>query len=86
MKTGVILYIVGGEGPYDDMDMEDAVKRLDLKADRVETVYSRSINFDVMDAWWSLTAKGTNKVVCMIAEIVNGSGLRLTGRELRLCG
>ena len=86
MKTGVILYIVGGEGPYDDVDMEEAVKRLDLKANRVETVYSRSNNFDVMDAWWALTAKGTNNVVCMIAEIVNGSGLRLTGRELRLCG
>ena len=86
MKTGVILYIVGGEGPYDDVDMEEAVKRLDLKADRVETVYSRSNNFDVMDAWWSFTAKGTNNVVCMIAEIVNGSGLKLTGRELRLCG
>ena len=86
MKTGVSLYIVGGEGPYDDIDMEKAVKKLDLKADRVEAVYSRSSNFDVMDAWWSLTAKGIKQIVCMIAEIANGSGLRLTGRELRLCG
>ena len=86
MKTGVILYIVGGEDPYDDLDIDQAVKGLNLKADRVEAVYSRSSHFDIMDAWWSLTAKGMNEIVCMIAEIANGSGLSLTGRELRLCG
>ena len=86
MKTGVILYIVGGEGPYDDINMEEAVKTLDLKADRIETVYSRFNHFDIMDAWWSLTAKGMKQIVCMVAEIANSSGLRLTGRELRLCG
>ena len=35
MKKGVIIYIVGEEGPYDDIDMGEAVKALDLKADRV---------------------------------------------------
>jgi hypothetical protein len=86
MKRGVILYIVGGEGLYDDLDMEEAVRRLDIRADRVETVLGRSPHFDVMDAWWRLTAKGMELVVCMIAEIVNRSQLKLTGRELRLCG
>lgn len=86
MKTGVILYIVGGEGPYDDLDIKQAVKGLDLKTDRVETVYSRSSDFDVMDAWWSLTAKGMGQIVCMVAEIADASGRRLTGRELRLSG
>ena len=86
MKTGVILYIVGGEGPYDDMDMEEVVKRLDLKADRVEIVSANSNHFDVMDAWWLLMAKGMKRVVCMLAEVVNRSELKLTGRELRLCG
>ena len=86
MKTGVILYIVGGEGPYDDMDMEDVVKRLDLKADRVEIVSANSSHFDVMDAWWLLMARGMKRVVCMLAEVVNRSELKLTGRELRLCG
>ena len=32
MKTGVIPYIVGEEGPYDDLDMEEAVRGLDIKA------------------------------------------------------
>ena len=86
MKTGVILYIVGGEGPYDDFDMEQAVKGLNLNADRVATVYSRSNHFDVMDAWWSLTAKGMHTVTCVLAEVADCSELRLIGRELRLCG
>ncbi len=67
-------------------EMQDAVKRLGIKADRIETIFSGSSHFDVMDAWWSLTAKGMKQIVSMIAEFVNGSGLRLTGRELRFCG
>ena len=86
MKTGVILYIVGGEGPYDDFDTEKAVRRLDIRADRVETVLGKSPHFDVMDAWWLLIAKGMKKIVCMLAEVTNNSELRLTGRKLRLCG
>ena len=86
MKTGVILYIVGGEDPYDELDMQEAVRRLEINADRVEVVSSRSGHFDVMDAWWVLTTKGMNRIVCMLAEICNSSNLRLTGRELRLCG
>ena len=86
MKTGVIVYIVGGEGSYDDFDMKEAVRRLNINADRVEVIFSRSSHFDVMDAWWSLTAKGMKLIICMFAEVVNFSELRLTGRELRLCG
>ena len=86
MKTGVIVYVVGGEGLYDNLEMEVAVRRLDLKADRVEIVSANSSHFDVMDAWWLLMAKGMKRVVCMLAEVVNSSELKLTGRELRLCG
>ena len=86
MKTGAIVYVVGGEDLYDDLDMEVAVKGLHIQADRVEVVSARSSHFDVMDAWWMLTAKGMKSIVCMLAEIVNRSELRLTGRELRLCG
>jgi len=86
MKTGVIVYIVGGEDSYDDFDMKEAVRRLNINADRLEVVFSRSSNFDVMDAWWSLTAKGMKLIICMFAEVINLSELRLTGREFRLCG
>lgn len=86
MKTGVIVYVVGTEGLDDTIDFEEAGKRLNIKAERVEIVSSRSGHFDVMHAWWLLTVKGMNLIVCMLAEIVNRSELRLTGRQLRLCG
>ncbi len=85
MKTGAIVYVVGKENLSKDFDMAVALKNLEIDADRVELVSPRSGHFDIMDAWWSLTAKGMKRIVCMIAEIVNGSDLRLTGREIQLC-
>lgn len=86
MKTGVILYVIGGEGPHDDFDMRETVKNLGIKADRVETVFGTSPHFDVMDAWWLLTAKGMKKIVFMLAEFTQNAEFRLMGREFRLCG
>lgn len=86
MKTGVIVYVVGEGGAYHNLDMEVAVRGLNIHADRLEVVSAGSSHFDVMDAWWLLMAKGMKSVVCMLAEVVNRSELRLTGRELRLCG
>ena len=86
MKTGVIVYVVQGENVGQAFDMEKAVMRLGIKADRVAVVSSIESNFDVMHAWWMLTVKGMKLIVCMIAEVVNRSQLKLTGRELRLCG
>lgn len=87
MKTGVIVYVAGGKSIMDkDFDMIGAVRSLPIRADRVEVISSGSDHFDVMDAWWLLMAKGMKRIICMIAEIVNHSGLKLTGGELRLCG
>ncbi len=85
MKIGAIVYVVGKENLSKDFDMEVALKNLEINADRVELVSPGSGHFDIMDAWWSLTAKGMKRIVCMIAEIINGSDLRLTGREIQLC-
>ncbi len=85
MKTGAIVYVVGKENLSKDFDMEVALKNLEINADKVELVSPGSGYFDIMDAWWSLTAKGMKRIICMIAEIVNGSDLRLTGREIQLC-
>jgi len=85
MKTGVIVYVVGKENIEKDFDMTEAVKNLKIKADKVEIVSSRFGHFNVMDAWWLLTTKGMKRIVCLIAEIGNNSGLRLTGREIQLC-
>jgi len=85
MKTGAIVYVVGKENFPNNFDMAVALKKIEIDADRVELVSPGSGHFDIMDAWWSLTAKGMKRIVCMIAEIVNGSDLRLTGREIQLC-
>lgn len=86
MKTGVILYISGaGEKEY-DMDVTDLARGLHIDADRVEAVFNSSANiFDVMDAWWKLSAKGMCRIVCKFVKITEDS-ICLTGRELRLCG
>ena len=86
MKTGAIIYVVGSSIRESDFDAENAVKNLNLKVNRIEVVFSRSNYFDIMDAWWSLTSKGMKLIRCFIAEIINGSELKLTGRELRICG
>jgi hypothetical protein len=86
MKTGVIVYVVGKESLDDIIDFEEAGKGLDISADRIEVVTSMDGSFDVMHAWWLLTVKGMKLIICMFAEVVNCSQLKLTGRELRLCG
>ncbi len=86
MKTGVILYVSGAGTNETDFDVVELAGRMNIDADRVETVLGSSPCFDVMDAWWNLTAKGMKKVVCLFAEVTDNRKLRLTGRELRLCG
>ena len=66
--------------------MQKPNRTLLIRADRVEVVSYTTGHFDVMDAWWLLITKGMKKIVCMFAEVTNNSELRLTGRELRLCG
>jgi len=87
LKTGVIVYVVGGKSIMDeDFDMISAVRSLPIKADKVEVVSPIAGHFDVMYAWWMLIAKGMKLIVCMFAEVNGHSKLKLTGRELRLCG
>ncbi|MFW6147592.1 MAG: hypothetical protein ACOC6B_04285 [Thermodesulfobacteriota bacterium] len=86
MKTGVIVYVTGNRELDDQIDFEQAAQGLNLEADRVEVVLSLDGDYDVMDAWWSLTAKGMTLIVCKMAEVANRSRLELTGRELKLCG
>ena len=57
-----------------------------IKADRLEIITRTSGQFDIHDAWWHLVAKGMKRVLCLIAEVDDDGKLRLTGRQLRLCG
>ena len=86
MKTGAIVYVVDSGIRESDFDTENAAKSLNLKVDRIEVVFSRSQYFDIMDAWWSHAAKGMKLITCFTAEVINNSELKLTGRELKICG
>jgi hypothetical protein len=86
MKTGIIVYVVGAEPESRIPNLKAAVKTLKLSADRVEIASRFFGHFDIHDAWWSLTAKGMEKIVCMLAEFAPHGTLQLNGRELRLCG
>jgi len=86
VRTGVIVYLAGGDVAGFGADLCEQVEKLGINADRVEIVSSCSGHFDVMDAWWSLTSKGMGRIICMLAEMSANGSLKLTGRELRLCG
>ena len=86
MKTGVVLYIAGSEKVNDDFDFENAIKKLEIKADMIEVVSQKIGHFDVMDAWWLMLAKGMKRIVVSIAKVINNSELKLIGREIQLCG
>jgi len=87
MKTGVIVYVLGkNEYKFTEDNLWKLSNNLNLKADKIEVVMSGDNKFDIMDAWWKLTAKGMNEIVCVLAEMTNDTQLRLTGKELRLCG
>ncbi len=86
MKTGVIVYIAGGNNFGSEIDCDSAVKDLEIEADMVETISPTSGHFDVPDAWRALAAKGMQRIYCMIAEYTKSGGLKLQNKRLRLCG
>lgn len=86
MRTGVIVYVVGETPVGENPDIGAEIERLHPGADRVEVVSRDAGHFDVADAWWSLTAKGMQRIFCMIGEMNSAGGLKLQERRLRLCG
>lgn len=86
MKTGAIIYIPSSEQFKNDFNIMQALKKLDIKADMVEVVSEMFGHVDIMDAWWLLLTKGMSNVFCFTAQVEDGLELRLTGRQLRLCG
>ena len=86
MKTGIIVYIVGDQHIVQPSDPKAIVKKLKLNADRVEIVSRHLGYFDVHDAWWSLTSKGMQRILCTIATFNPYDGIKLKGQMLRLCG
>ena len=86
MKTGVIVYVTGEAQFTDDYDPSQLAEQLDIDADRVEIISYETGHFDISDAWYDLTVKGMQRIVCKMAEFTGLDEIRLTGREIRLCG
>lgn len=85
MKTGLILYVLGDDRAFDMKDLL-RIGSQKVSADRVEIVSRHAGHFDISDAWWALTTKGMQRIVCNIAEIDSKGALSLSGRDMRLCG
>ncbi len=86
MKNGVIVYVAGQAPENWSEEMENALKKDAVGADAVEFITSRSGHFDIADAWYALTVRGMNHIVCKSAVFGEKDQVRFTGKEMRLCG
>ncbi|MCU0599009.1 MAG: hypothetical protein MUE70_07105 [Desulfobacterales bacterium] len=85
MKTGIIVYITGDDA-HMDAESQARFVRETMNASRVEIVSRQHGHYDISDAWWSMTAKGMHRIICLIAEYSGAGVLRFTDRQIRLCG
>jgi len=86
VKRGMIIYAAGEAPASWTENKERLVKRSVVEAEAVEIITSRTGHYDVMDAWWSLHAKGMAHIECKLAMFAEDGELNDTGRILRLCG
>ena len=87
MKTGAIHYVAGDKpAKAPKADPKELIEKSGIRADRLEVIAHDSGHFDIHDAWWHLTARGMQLILCIMAEIDPNGEMRLTGRQMRLCG
>ena len=86
MKTGFIIYAAGSPPPGWNEEREKGIKKSLPGADAVEIITSETGHFDVLDAWYELVTKGISLIVCKLAVFSESGQMKLTGRDLRLCG
>jgi hypothetical protein len=86
MKTGVIVYAAGDPPPHWSGALENNPEEYDPDADMVKLITHTTGHFDLHDAWFELVCKGMSRVICKMAEFNEAGQMRLTGREMRLCG
>ena len=86
MKTGVIVYAAGDPPLNWSEAQENKSQQYATKADMVKVITHTSGHFDLHDAWFELVTQGMSHVICKLAEFDKTGQMRLTGREMRLCG
>ncbi|MCX5892225.1 MAG: hypothetical protein NTW80_04505 [Deltaproteobacteria bacterium] len=85
MKSGLIVYLVGGAELPEGFDLASRCKEIGFPADRVELVGSRQGFFEVNDAWHHLFIKGYGDIKLLVAETVHNC-LRPMHPLVRLSG
>lgn len=68
MKSGLIVYLVGGGELPEDFDLGSHCKEMGFPADRVELVSSRQGFLEVEDAWHYLFTKGYGHINLLVAQ------------------
>ena len=68
MKSGLIVYLVGGAELPEGFDLASRCKEIGFPADRVELVGSRQGFFEVDDAWHHLFIKGYGDIKLLVAQ------------------
>ncbi|MBU1169424.1 MAG: hypothetical protein KKD44_07650 [Proteobacteria bacterium] len=86
MKTGVIVYMAGDEPQGFCPEIKNVPAMLDFKADRVAWISRHSGYHDIHDADFALSAKGMDRIICLMGEFTDTGHVSLTGRALRLRG
>jgi len=85
MKSGLIVYLVGGVELPEGFDLASHCREMGFSADRVELVGSRQGFFNVEDAWHHLFTKGYGDIQLLVAQ-ANDTCLRPIHPPLRLNG
>ena len=86
MKQGIILYFTGDKKNKSDADYKTAINTLDISADMVEIVSRDTGHYSISDAWWFLTSRGMQEIICQKACFNQTGRIEFFGERLRLCG
>jgi len=78
--------IIVSAKPHNHKSRFDPVLSFGIQADRWEIITRSTGPADIHDAWWRLLTKGMQQVLCLLAEVDSNGEIRLTGRQMRLCG
>lgn len=68
MKSGVIVYLVGGAEVPPGMDVAARCRELGLNPDRVEVVGGEEGFADVQEAWHHLLIQGFGRIQLLVAK------------------
>jgi hypothetical protein len=68
MKSGLIVYLVGGAELPEGFDLAGCCKKIGFPADRVELVGFQQGFYDVDDAWHYLVTKGCGDIKLLVAQ------------------